>query len=110
MRRVRISSYAVAGFWLGVSGAYAAEFPVKDAASAIAIAKAICLGKADASLKWEAVLDGEGKTWSADTIPSVKSSFDHLWIVKIPVNGPLPITCAQAGVWRDTIGPSPAQP
>jgi len=75
--------------------AYAAS-PVKNAESAVAIAKEMCRGKADPSLKWHADLDNTGKIWTANTSPSLKKSGDPLWVVDIPVNGTSPSSCVQS--------------
>jgi hypothetical protein len=80
---------------LGAAAASAAEFPIRDAQSALAIAKDVCRGKAASSLKWHAGLDNDGKLWIVDTLPSIQKRSDPLFLVKIPVGGPRPLICAR---------------
>jgi hypothetical protein len=90
------TGWAVIPLWLISFGALAQGFPVKNADTAMSIAKHVCQGKADPSLEWQADLDAAGKLWSASTMRSIKKSSDPLWVVDIPVNGPLPTNCAQS--------------
>jgi len=76
-----------------VACASVAKPPITNAEAAIRIAKAVCKGKADPRLQWRAELDSKGKTWIADTQPSLRKTGDPLWSVAIPVDGPLPSTC-----------------
>jgi hypothetical protein len=97
---------------LASGGTGAARFPIRNADAAITLAKAVCLRygsplldedmnetairKAMPTLKWGATLqDGH---WFVDTMPSVVAGTnDHLLIVDIPVEGPVPKGCPEAG-------------
>lgn len=68
----------------------ASTIPVKDAQTAIAIARDVCRQKADLSLKWQANLDDTGHVWIATTI---QSDGKHMWAVGIPVNTRHPSAC-----------------
>lgn len=95
---MRIGAWMIAVLFVCMGQAWAFDFPVKDAQTAIAIAKKVCRGKAAPSLKWQATLDSTGKSWGADTAPSVCSkATSHMWSVEIPVNGPYPKICRDSG-------------
>jgi hypothetical protein len=80
--------------FLGVAqSGLAAQFPVRDAGQAIAIAKKVCAGKSDDSAEWKALLDKTGRTWSA---VAVSKSDRREWGVTIPVSGPYSKLCASS--------------
>jgi hypothetical protein len=67
---MRISVVAVLG--LTSFAALGDEFPIKDAETAVSIAKHVCEDKANPSLTWRTHLDSSGKVLSAMT--SIKKS------------------------------------
>jgi hypothetical protein len=84
----------------------AADFPARDEASAIRIAKYVCRREAGPDFQWQANFVASHRHWIVDTEPSLHKSGDPLWMVEIPVDGPLPKRC-----WRsfyDIITPSGA--
>ena len=107
---MRIGVFVVALVFLNTTEAQAAEFPVKDAKAAIAIAKRVCRDKADPSLKWEAIFDNTHHVWHADTWLSLKCTGTNppLWYVEVPVNGPRPTECSQS--LYTLICPAPQKP
>jgi hypothetical protein len=97
---MKIGGCAIAGLWIGLSGAWGAEFPVKDAQHALAIARQLCRHIGRSSLTWNAGLDNNRKTWIATTLPAIKKCGDPLLVVKIPVDGPPPQLCERVPVTR----------
>ena len=72
-----------------ISSAYADASPVKDAESAIAIAKEVCRGKANPSAQWKAVDMADRPSWAVrQELPG-----GYGYVVMIPENGPSPTEC-----------------
>jgi hypothetical protein len=80
-------------FCLSVSCAVAEDYPIKNAPTAIEIAKLVCKGKVDVDVEWEAHL-GPDSEWLATTEPSTLPG-KAIRVVRIPINGPRPTKCEQ---------------
>jgi hypothetical protein len=81
---------------VGACAAATANRTANDAQSAIAIAKDVCRGKADPSLRWKAYYVRDQAMWVADTLPSLCKSGDPLWMVIIPDHGGSRLQCGQS--------------
>ncbi len=83
-------------FCLSATNAVAGEYLVKNASTAIEIAKLVCKDKFDVRGKWEAALNFDGSYWVATTHPPSNIPGKPISYVVIPVNGPRPTKCGRS--------------
>jgi hypothetical protein len=74
----------------------AAEFPARDEASAIRLAKYVCRRNADPAAQRQANWIAAREVWILDTEPSIHKSGDAFWFVEIPTDGRRPSICRQS--------------
>lgn len=111
-RRLRLKPFLAASIVATAGPVHAITYPVKDAKTAISIARKACANKVSPTAKWHAVLDtsgNRGALWFVTTpdkaprLRTARTSFPghtdgrvqgHGSAVWIAVNEPHPYTCA----------------
>lgn len=88
---------------LSVTHTSAAQGPIKDVQRAVAIAKNLCREVATPSMIWGASLTNDGKTWLVSNKEGLRKCGDQLYLVKIPINGPMPQHCERVQITRNIL-------
>jgi hypothetical protein len=86
---------------LSITEPSAADSTIKDQQSAVAFAKKLCREVATPSMIWGGGLTNDGKTWLMSNKDGIRKCGDQLYVVKIPINGPLPNSCEQVPITRN---------